>query len=146
MDRHKLKCDNNYNVKSHKDPSTDWSPLSIVVQHNKQKGSSKCLKIMGYITYFCHKFSDNFYLNNNKYCNHEYLCICKQNLLKKRNLDQPFLETPIWAPHMIDGKIVKPSTRDSETLVRIGLHNTICRPYYNTSGSITHGQIHRGAN
>ena len=79
------------------------------------------MKIMGYVTYFAHKWVDKIYLEKNKNCEHPYFCDCKKKLLTERKRDQPFFETPIWDPQLIDGKLVRPSAKDEEILIRIGL-------------------------
>ena len=75
------------------------------------------MKIMGYITYFVHKWVDKVYLKKNQNCNHTYHCECKKKLLEARKLDRPFHETQIRDPQLIDGKLVKPSAKDEEILI-----------------------------
>ena len=65
----------------------DFHPLDIVVEGNGTKGSSYCMKIMGYVTYFAHKWVDKWYLKKYKVCEHSYHCECKKNLLAQRKLD-----------------------------------------------------------
>ena len=65
----------------------DYHPVDMVVRRNKYKGSSHCMKIMGYVTYFVHKWVDKVYLMNNKNCKHSYFCECKKKLLSARKQD-----------------------------------------------------------
>ena len=54
----------------------DYHPLDIIVKRNMQKGS--CMKLMGYVTYFTHKWIDKLYLKKHKNCEHTYHCQCKE--------------------------------------------------------------------
>ena len=42
--------------------------------------------------------------------------------MQERKLDRPFLTNPIRRPMMIDIKIEENSARDTETLIKVGLH------------------------
>ena len=91
-------------VSSFKESLYDSSLLQVIVDNNKHKGSARCMKIMGLVTYITHKWRDKVFLKHNKFYNHQYHCPCKQKLLKKRTLDRPFLIEPIRRPMIIDGK------------------------------------------
>jgi len=49
------------------------------------------------------------------------LCQCKKDLLSRRKIDRPFVELPIRDPQFMNKKLVKPSAKDEETLIRVGL-------------------------
>ena len=80
------------------------------------------MKIMGLATYAFHKWKDQVYLKKKKGCGHPYQCPCELELLKKRKLDRPFLEMPIKRPMIIDKKVIRHNTRDSEIIIKVGLH------------------------
>ena len=108
-------------VKSSRNKNKDYHPLDKVVQRNIHKGSSHCMKIMGYVTYAVHNWRDTVYLKKHSKCGHAYRCVCKELLLAKRQRDRPFFETPIREPQLVEGKLVKPSATDEDTLIRVGL-------------------------
>merc|ERR1712080_233796 len=108
-------------VKSSKTKKEDYHPLDKVVQNNVDKGSSRSMKIMGYVTYAGQNWRDYVYLKKNSKCGHKYLCECKKLLLEKRKIDRPFLETPIREHQRIAGRLVTPNAADQETLIRVGL-------------------------
>ena len=97
--------------------TSDYHPLDKIVDRHKSKGSSYCMKLMGYITYFAHKWVDKWYLKKYKKCQHEYLCECQKKLLADRKLDRPFIETPIRDPQLVDSELVKPNATDEEILI-----------------------------
>ena len=105
-----------------KESPYDSSLLQVIVDKNKHQGSAKCMKIMGLVTYITHKWRDKAFLKHNKICKHKYHCPCEQKLLKKRAIDRPFIIEPIRRPMKIDGKFDEYSARDTETLVKVGLH------------------------
>ena len=87
----------------------------MVVERNRDKGSSFCFKVMGYALYYAHTLIDHCYLKNHSKCGHNYFCQCKKALLEARGVDRPFLKTPMRGPLKLDGKFVSPSNRDEET-------------------------------
>ena len=89
---------------------------------NKHKGSAYCMKIIGLVTYVTHKWRDRAFLRNRKKCDHPYQCPCEIKLLQDRSIDIPFLTNPIGRLMKIDNKIERHSARDTETLIKIGLH------------------------
>merc|ERR1712002_1274499 len=99
----------------------DFHPLDRVVERFGHKGSSYVMKIMGYVTYFAHRWVDKLYLMKHKVCSHEELCECKKKLLEQRQVDRPFRDNPIRDITFVDGKQVKASTADEETLIKVGL-------------------------
>ena len=110
--------------------SVDFQPLETVVTRNKFRGSNYCLKIMGYVTWIAHHWRDKVYLRKYSTCNHPYLCPCKQKLLADRKFDRPFIELPIRDPQMMNHytnhdcrnhTFTKPSAKDEENLIRVGL-------------------------
>ena len=58
----------------------------------------------------------------NKACGHPYRCLCEIKLLQDRKIDRPFIENPIRKPMIFDNKVERHSARDSETLIKFGLH------------------------
>ena len=80
------------------------------------------MKIMGLATYVTHKWRDRAFLRNRKNCDHPYQCPCEIKLLQDRSIDRPFLTNPIRRPMKIDNKIERHSARDTETLIKVGLH------------------------
>ena len=80
------------------------------------------MKIMGLATYAAHKWQDKAFLGKNKVCGHPYKCLCKIKLLQDRKIDRPFQENPIRRPMKIDNKVERHSARDTETLIKVGLH------------------------
>merc|ERR1711873_295193 len=50
-----------------------------------------------------------------------FLCQCKKDLLSRRKIDRPFVELPIRDPQFMNKKLVEPSAKDEETLIRVGL-------------------------
>ena len=80
------------------------------------------MKIMGLITYITHKWRDRTFLEKKRECKHLHECPCEIKLLQERKLDRPFLTNPIRRPMIIDNKIEKHSARDTETLIKVGLH------------------------
>lgn len=81
-----------------------------IVNNNKHQGSTKCLKIMGLVSYVAYKWRDKVYLRLNKSCEHIYQYPCKERLLKERVLDRPFISESIRRPLIIDGKFDEYST------------------------------------
>ena len=55
-------------------------------------------------------------------------------MLKDRKFDRPFLEIPIRRLMIMDKKIVRHSARDSEVLIKVGLHisTIICADHTST--------------
>ena len=108
--------------------------LQELINRNRHKGSAYCMKIMGLATYAFHKWRDQVFLKKNKSCGHPYQCPCELKLLKDRKIDRPFLEIPIRRPMIIDKKIVRHSARDSEVLIKVGLHisTIICADHTST--------------
>ena len=100
-------------VKPVRNKSQDYHPLDKIVQRNLHKGSSHCMKIMGYVTYFAHKWVDKVFLKKHSKCKHTFLCECKQKLLANRKIDRPFVETPIREPQIIEKRLVT----DEDTLI-----------------------------
>ena len=110
--------------------SVDFQPLETVVNRNKFRGSNFCMKVMGYATWIAHHWRDTVYLRKNSTCNHQYLCPCKKKLLADRQIDRPFVELPIRDPQMMNHhtnhdcrkhSFIKPSAKDEENLIRVGL-------------------------
>ena len=91
------------------------------------------MKIMGLVTYAAHKWQDQAFLRKHKTCGHPYKCPCEVKLLQSRKIDRPFLEHSIRKPMIIDNKIVRHDTRDTETLIKVGLHMStiICADHTN---------------
>ena len=73
-------------------------------------------------------------LRNRKKCDHPYQCPCEIKLLQDRSIDRPFLTNPIRRPMKIDNKIERHSVRDTETLIKVGLHisTVICSDHTST--------------
>ena len=109
--------------------TVNLQPLETAVDRNKFRGSNFCLKVMGYVTWIAHHWRDKVYLKKNTTCNHQYLCPCKKKLLADRQIDRPFVELPIRDPQMLyhqphdcrNHSFVKPSAKDEENLIRVGL-------------------------
>ena len=80
------------------------------------------MKIMGLVTYIAHKWRDRMFLKKKRGCKHPHECPCDIKLLQERKLDRPFLTNPIRRPIKIDNKIEEQSARDTETLIKVGLH------------------------
>ena len=70
----------------------------------------------------------------NKVCGHPYRCLCEIKLLQDRKIDRPFLENPIRRPMIFDNKVERHSARDTETLIKVGLHmgTIICADHTTT--------------
>ena len=100
----------------------DTTRLQGIIDRNKHKGSAYCMKIMGLATYAAHKWRDKAFLRKNKVCGHPYKCLCEIKLLQDRKIDRQFHENPIRRPMIIDNKVERHSARDSETLIKVGLH------------------------
>ena len=64
------------------------------------------MKIIGYMTYFAHKWVDKVYLRKNKNCEHPYFCEGQKKLLAARKRDWPFVEMSIQDPQLIDEKLI----------------------------------------
>ena len=96
--------------------------LQKLIDRNRHKGSAYCMKIMGLATYAFNKWRDQVFLKKKKICSHLYQCPCELELLKGRKLDRSFLEMPIRIPMIIDKKIIRQNARDSEILIKVGLH------------------------
>ena len=62
-----------------------------------------------------------FYQDQKK-CNHPHQCPCEIKLLQNRAIERPFLINPIRRPMIIDNKVEKHSARDTEILIKVGLH------------------------
>ena len=82
------------------------------------------MKIIGLFTYFGHRWQDKVFLKRNKDCEHKHHCPWEQKLLKARAIDRPFVLEPVRRPMKIDDKFVEYSTRDTKTLVKVGLHTS----------------------
>ena len=78
---------------------------------------------MGLLTYFTHKWQDKVLLKQKK-CAHNYQCPCEQKLLKARAINRHLVLEPVRRPMKIDDKFVEYSARDTETLVKVGLHTS----------------------
>lgn len=87
-------------------------------------GTAKCIKIMGLLTYFAHKWQDKVFLKWHKDCEHNHQCPFEQKLLKARAIDRPFVLECVRRPMKIDENFVEYSARDTETLVKVGLHTS----------------------
>ena len=88
---------------------------------------------MGLVTFAAHKWQDQVFLRKHKTCGHPYKCPCEVKLLQSRKIDRPFQEHSIRKPMIIDNKIVRHDARDTETLIKVGLHMStiICADHTN---------------
>ena len=62
-------------IRAIRDKRADFRPLDKLVEENKDRGSSFCFMIMGYVLYYAHLLIDHIYLKKNSKCGHNYSCL-----------------------------------------------------------------------
>ena len=92
---------------------------------------------MSLVTYIAHKWRDKTFLTLKKKYNHPQQCPCEIKLLKDRAIDRPFLTESIRRPMKINNEFKNHSERDTEILIKVGLHiSTILCANHNSTPAV----------
>ena len=82
-------------IKPTRKKKLDFHPLDIIVRRNGTRGSSRYMKIMGYVTYFAPRWVDKLYLKNTKFVNTDSIVNARKIYLPREKSIDHLIETPV---------------------------------------------------
>ena len=110
--------------------SVDFKLLETIVTTTKFKGSNFSMKVTAYAAWIPHNWRDTVYLRIRKQLQSSIFMSMQEETTEDRQIDRPFVELPIRDPQMMNHhtnhdcrkhSFIKPSTKDEENLIRVGL-------------------------